>query len=252
MRGTPYHFQVSADSKLTRSLFPLAPRMLTCFLAEEFFGGFGLRTPPITRSKAGEPLSSYFGYVIDGIFRNETQVEAHADFLDYYDLDIIIDGGGNQGNGLAWPYNNGPGGCCGFYQPSHNPVNAFKTDEQGLPLIDTYADDYFLGDEGLSSDDPYTPYAGNLDPRLDWTVGRRGVPYLDWGIHAGRSWVRDQAYAGPYSPKKHIASEAESSTVGWANLHANIYRSDCIRAFPKKQYATHRSTATAIRRRTLP
>ena len=157
-------------------------------------------------------------------FAAETRNNAESIFEIQYSLTSAADGGGNQGDGLAWPYNNGPGGCCGFYQPSHNLVNAYKTDEQGLPMIDTYADEYFLGDEGLSSDDPYTPYAGNLDPRLDWTVGRRGIPYLDWGIHAGRSWVRDQAYAGPYSPKKHIASQAESGTAGWANLNANNYR----------------------------
>ncbi len=24
-----------------------------------------------------------------------------------------------------------------------------------------------------------------VDPRLDWTVGRRGIPYWDWGVHTG-------------------------------------------------------------------
>ena len=27
----------------------------------------------------------------------------------------------------------------------------------------------------------YHPYQGTVDPRLDWTVGRRGVPYLRLG-----------------------------------------------------------------------
>jgi hypothetical protein len=49
----------------------------------------------------------------------------------------------------------------------------------------------------------------SLDPRLDWTVGRRGVPYWDYGPHPGRSWIRDQAYAGPYSPKKHVTKNSE-------------------------------------------
>ena len=66
---------------------------------EEFFVGFGLRTPPVTRSKAGEPLSSYFGYIIDGIFQDEAAVEAHADFPGYYDSDIIIEGETKQGVG---------------------------------------------------------------------------------------------------------------------------------------------------------
>ena len=29
-----------------------------------------------------------------------------------------------------------------------------------------------------------------VDPRLDFTVGRRGVPYLDWGIMRGSTWIR--------------------------------------------------------------
>ncbi|RYZ59113.1 MAG: RagB/SusD family nutrient uptake outer membrane protein, partial [Chitinophagaceae bacterium] len=47
------------------------------------------------------------------------------------------------------------------------------------------------------------------DPRLDWTAGRRGVPYWDYGTHPGRSWIRDQAYAGPYSPKKHVSKNSD-------------------------------------------
>ena len=73
---------------------------------------------------------------------------------------------------------------------------------------------------GLSSDDPFTPYEGTLDPRLDWTVGRRGIPYLDWGHHPGANWIRDQAYAGPYAPKKNIywqATQGEhSDQSSWA------------------------------------
>lgn len=73
---------------------------------------------------------------------------------------------------------------------------------------------------GLSSDDPFTPYEGTLDPRLDWTVGRRGLPYLDWGHHPGAEWVRDQTYGGPYAPKKNIywqATQGEySDQSSWA------------------------------------
>lgn len=141
-----------------------------------------------------------------------------------YSLTAAADGGGNQGDGLAWPYNAGPGGCCGFYQPSQNLVNAYKTDATGLPLPDTFNNSDVTNDEGVASDAPFTPYAGALDARLDHTVGRRAIPYKDWGIHAGRSWVRDQAYGGPFSPKKHVAEKAYSGTSGWQNLNANNYR----------------------------
>ncbi len=127
----------------------------------------------------------------------------------------------NYDNILNYPHGGGskPGGCCGFFQPSQALVNAFKTDAIGLPLLDTWNDVNVTHDEAVLSNEPFTPYNGNLDPRLDWTVGRRGVPYFDWGNHPGRDWIRDVTYGGPYSPKKNTYYKAdEGSTagkVGW-------------------------------------
>ena len=111
---------------------------------------------------------------------------------------------------LAYPYG-GDFGCCGFYQPSHNLVNSFKVDANGLPFLDdSYNATDVKNDQGLTSSDPYTnDMAIALDTRLDWSVGRRGIPYYDWGPHPGRSWIRDQVYAGPFSPKKHVYQKAE-------------------------------------------
>ncbi|MFT4031575.1 MAG: RagB/SusD family nutrient uptake outer membrane protein [Siphonobacter sp.] len=136
---------------------------------------------------------------------------------------------GNVGATLNYPY--GGGGvttCCGFFQPSQNLVNAFKTDANGLPLLDTYNTSDVTNDQGLESTSTgYVPYQGNLDPRLDWTVGRRGIPYLDWGVHPGKAYIRDQSYGGPYSPKKHVMyrSDVGSNTfAGNPRLNANNYR----------------------------
>lgn len=111
---------------------------------------------------------------------------------------------------LAYPYG-GVWGCCGFYQPSQNLVNAFKTDANGLPFLDgSYNSQNLKSDEGITSNDPFTnDVTTTLDPRLDWTAGRRGVPYWDYGPHPGRSWIRDQAYAGPFSPKKHVSKNSD-------------------------------------------
>lgn len=127
-----------------------------------------------------------------------------------------------QGVGLAHPYAS-PWGCCGFYQPSQNLVNAFKTDGQGLPLLDTFNDVDVKNDQGVKLTDPFEPYTGNLDPRLDHTVGRRGILFLDFKIH-NSDFIRDQTYAGPYSPKKHIAEKAGFGVTGWGNLSNNNYR----------------------------
>jgi hypothetical protein len=62
-----------------------------------------------------------------------------------------------------------------------------------------------------------------VDPRLDWTVGRDGVPYKDWGPHEA-GWIRSPSYGGPYSPKKNIheqASGAEQLGGGWAPTQQN-------------------------------
>ena len=139
----------------------------------------------------------------------------------------------NFPHGTAGPAR--PGGCCGFNQPSFELVNSFRTDADGLPLLDgSYNDaaNEIVSDMGLSSADAFTPDAGNIDPRLDHSVGRRGIPYLDWGPHPGFDWIRDQAYGGPYSPKKFIyylagsgsENDASSWTPGYTAVNYNIIR----------------------------
>lgn len=101
-----------------------------------------------------------------------------------------------------------PGGCCGFFTPTQNLVNSYKT-ENGLPLLDTFNQSDVTNDEKTSKDATFTPYAGTLDPRLDWTVGRRDIPYLDWGLNGGANWARQLSNGGPYHPKKQIYTKAE-------------------------------------------
>lgn len=142
-------------------------------------------------------------------------------------------GGWNAGWGevLNFPYKGGgsPGGCCGFFQATQEFVNSFRT-SGGLPLLDyTYNNDPVKSDQGLTPADPFVEDTGPLDPRLDWTVGRRGIPYWDWGEHTGSDWIRDQSYAGPYSPKKQVYKKSQEGqytevgnwTSGWT---ANGYR----------------------------
>lgn len=111
----------------------------------------------------------------------------------------------HSGGGIRLNYPlKGPTNCCGFFQPSQDLVNSFRTNGEGLPYLDDYNEYEVKNDMGLTPTDPFTTDTGNLDPRLDWTVGRRGIPYLDWGVHSGSDWVRDQSTGGPYSPIKHV------------------------------------------------
>lgn len=122
------------------------------------------------------------------------------------------DGGynGNAGESLTLPVPDGGA----WYQPSFSLVNSFKTDAiTGLPLLTTFNDEDMKNDMGLELDDPFAPYAGTVDARLDWTVGRRGIPYLDWGIF-NRSFLLSHD-GGPYC---HIKSaywqKDKASSVG--------------------------------------
>lgn len=121
------------------------------------------------------------------------------------------------GDVLNFPYNNGtkdmPGECCGFYQPTQNLVNAYRVDAAGLPLLTTFNDVSVKSDQGIASTAAFVPDTAPLDPRLDYTVGRRGIPYLDWGPHRGILWVRDQSNGGPYSPVKNVYYKSQTGKL---------------------------------------
>ncbi|HNV29955.1 MAG TPA: RagB/SusD family nutrient uptake outer membrane protein, partial [Cyclobacteriaceae bacterium] len=84
-------------------------------------------------------------------------------------------------------------------------------------------------DQGKVPKDAYAPDLRSVDPRLDWTVGRRGITYLDWGVMTGSDWIRDQSYAGPYVPKKQVYKKSQegalTETGNWTSGYtANGYR----------------------------
>jgi len=139
---------------------------------------------------------------------------------------------------LNYPYNtgpNGPGNCCGFFQPSFELANSFRTNANGLPLLDgSYNNtaNAVKSDFGIDSKTAFTPDAGPLDPRIDHSIGRRGIPYLDWQDHPGADWIRNQPNGGPYSPKKYTYYRSDrgslqdnsSWTPGYTALNFTIIR----------------------------
>lgn len=135
-----------------------------------------------------------------------------------------------MGIGLNAPQGSDIGTCCGFHQPSQNLVNAYKVDENGLPMFDTFNDSDLANDMGVASDEEFVPFADAVDPRLDHTVSRRGIPYKDWGVNRGNDWIRGQNDGGPYLPvAKSFFRQSEryslSTTTGWqTGLNANNYR----------------------------
>ncbi|NNE03547.1 MAG: RagB/SusD family nutrient uptake outer membrane protein [Eudoraea sp.] len=146
-------------------------------------------------------------------------------------IQFTTDGGqsfnGNRGGTLNFP-NPGPfGSCCGFYQPTQDLVNAYQTDGTGLPLLDTFNQTDVANDYGVESADPFTPEAGPLDPRLDYTVGRRGIDYNGYGTMIGKDWIRASFadISGPYLPKKNVYQAGEDGNTGtgaWGQQHSGI------------------------------
>ena len=87
-----------------------------------------------------------------------------------------------------------------FFLASQNLVNAFRTDDKGLPLFDTF------NDVKVTSD-----YEGNVDPRLDFTVGRIGFPFR--GHTYNSKWCRAYDVYGEYSGKKGLIDPASPEMV---------------------------------------
>jgi tetratricopeptide (TPR) repeat protein len=123
------------------------------------------------------------------------------------------------GDRLALPHGSSPYGCCGFKNATYDLAFAYRTDANGLPISNTGAT---LARIPAGS-------SMQLDPRIDWTMGRTGVPYLDWGNHED-GWIRGQGYQGWYSPKKNAHGKGDASLAGsWAgaqlsNLNYNLMR----------------------------
>jgi hypothetical protein len=114
---------------------------------------------------------------------------------------------GNVGDILNAPFKAGlPVSCCGFFSPSFDLVNAYRVDGQGLPDFDNLHTSYFP-----SSFDPSfeVPTTMAVDPRLDYTVGRQGIPYRDWGVMEGNAWVRNPGNNGPFVPYKNVTDAAQ-------------------------------------------
>lgn len=104
---------------------------------------------------------------------------------------------------LTNPHNDGPVGCCGFFQPSQTLANSYKT-SAGLPLANPHATNVIQHENAPTT----FPDRGQFDPRFDWTVGRVGVQFLDWGP-AKASWIRNLPNGGPFLPKKHMHTQDE-------------------------------------------
>jgi hypothetical protein len=98
------------------------------------------------------------------------------------------DGRVDNGHSLDYPMN-AAYGCCGFHVPSHNLINAFQTDANGLPLFDTF--------NNTDVEQAGSYLTNTFDPRMDHTAAIPGHPYkYEPALIYQNSWARDAAVYG--------------------------------------------------------
>jgi len=137
--------------------------------------------------------------------------------VQYSTSDGTLQGRINWSNLLNAP--RGPYSGDGFFQPSQNLVNSYKTGANGLPLFETYN----TGDITTVADG----FTTNIDPRLDFSIGRPGIrwkTYQNTPYETG--WVREPDTYGYYMNKKALISpEHPQITKGfpWGGSGLNFY-----------------------------
>lgn len=148
-------------------------------------------------------------------FQTETENGPEVVFAVKHAIGGSVVDNANVGDMLAGYYGSAPVTCCGFYQPSIDLVNAYKVDAEGLPLLDkSYRNNPYISD--LQSPGDKSTYVLDktisLDPRLDYSVARRGVRFRDWGVMPGDGWIRDPAFSGPFLAQKHTINMSQFGT----------------------------------------
>lgn len=163
-------------------------------------------TEPTVMAESGVALEPDF----HNNFRPEPVFENGPESI--WAMQYSFNDGTNHGN-CNWAYGlivpNIPGvtdGGCDFYKPSQNLVNAFRTDENGLPLFDSF------------NDRDYEMRSDNADPRLFLTVGMPGTPYMfnkNFIMDKTATWSRSNGLYGYYvTLKQNVDSEGEYLVKG--------------------------------------
>jgi hypothetical protein len=108
-------------------------------------------------------------------------------------------------------------GGCDFYKPSQNLVNAFKTNADGLPMIDTY------------NNKNYDKAVDNADPRLFLTVGITGLPYefnKDFIMDRSSAWSRS---GGLYGYNVTLKQNVDPALIGTYLIQGSYWASSMNR-----------------------
>ena len=140
-----------------------------------------------------------------------------------FSVQYSMNDGSSDGGRINWsnllnsPGGNSPYHGDGFFLPSQDLINAYQTDENGLPVFDYQSrPDYgvveFIDEthQNLSNTEP------TVDPRLDFVVGRPTITYKTYRETPCQSWVRDRGVYGHNCAKRFwISPESPDMIKGW-------------------------------------
>ena len=137
--------------------------------------------------------------------------------IQYSMNDGTVNGGRiNWSNLLNSPAGGSPYGGDGFFLPSQDLINAYQTDANGLPDFDYQSKSNYSkvtlsnGAYVLSNTTP------NVDPRLDFIVGRPNISWKTYKKSACNAWVRDKDTYGYNCVKRFwVSPESSDMLSGW-------------------------------------
>ena len=101
--------------------------------------------------------------------------------------------------------------------PSQDLINAYQTDENGLPVFDYQSKpDYSVVDFVDDNTQTLSNIDANVDPRLDFVVGRPTITFKTYKDTPCQSWVRDRGTYGHNCAKRFwVSPESSDMFQGW-------------------------------------
>ncbi|MCH5219247.1 MAG: RagB/SusD family nutrient uptake outer membrane protein [Muribaculaceae bacterium] len=169
------------------------------------------------------------------------QVQGYGLLPDFQDLDLVESDNGiesvfdiqystNDGTADAGRVNwsmqlcqpTGPvyGGDC-FFLPSQDLINAYQTDENGLPVFDYQSrPDYAsISEDATTHQLVVSNTTPNVDPRLDFVVGRPGITWKNQkDTPYGFDWARDPGAYG-YNGVKRFILDRNDPNISFVGCH---------------------------------
>lgn len=166
------------------------------------------------------------GYDLLPDFQDLDLVESDNGVESVFDIQYSLNDGSADAGRVNWSMQlcqpTGPvyGGDC-FFLPSQDLINAYQTDENGLPVFDYQS----RPDYASISEDPVTHEltvgntTPNVDPRLDFVVGR---PNITWKKRKespfGFDWARDPGAYG-YNATKRFILDRDDPNISFVGCH---------------------------------